>query len=448
MSTLCIIGAGSAEFTARIAGDLLRLPEFRDIHFALHDIDGDRLRTAEHVVGTLAEKLRATPKISANIDRRQALQGADFVITTIQIGGYRPATVADFAIPKKYGLRQTIGDTLGIGGIMRGLRTIPVLNAIARDIADVCPKALWMQYVNPMAMTMIAIHREFPELRAVGLCHSVQGTAEMLAQDAGVDLADVEFHCAGINHVAFYTTFEKRLSDGRREDLYPRLRTRGVEILADRATAARPPEIHGRVLSEKVRYEVLRLLGYFVTESSEHFAEYVPWFIKKSRPDLLEKFDIPLDEYTARCEAAERLWHEFEKNPPSPSDSLSKEYAAPIMQAALGGPAARFNGNVPNEGWITSLPAEACVEVPCHMNTDGICPQKCTPLPPQLAALMRTNINVQLLTAEAALTGKREHIYHAALLDPHTAAELAPDEIYKMTDELIAAHGGLLPQFN
>ena len=447
MTKLCIIGAGSAEFTIRIVGDLLRLPEFRAMHIALTDIDGKRLRTAERLVTDLAAGLGASPKITAHADRRQALRGADFVQTTIQVGGYRPATVTDFAIPKKFGLRQTIGDTLGIGGIMRGLRTIPVINAIAADIADICPRAWWLQYVNPMAMLMIGIHREFAGINAVGLCHSVQGTAEMLAYDVGVSPHEISFHCAGINHLAFYTEFAHRDAAGELHDLYPRLRAHGEKVLAGRATATRDAEIHGRVLSEKVRYETLRLLDYFVTESSEHFAEYVPWFIKNSRPDLIAKFEVALDEYPARCEAAEKIWRENEGV--SLPTAASREYAASIMQAVTGNAAAaKFNGNVANAGWLCDLPADACVEVPCEIDGDGLRPTVCAKLPPQLAALMRTNINVQLLTVEAALTKKRAHIYHAALLDPHTAAELAPDEICKMVDELIVAHGDLLPRFN
>ena len=442
MTTLCIIGAGSAEFTARIAGDLLRLDEFRSMHFSLHDIDGERLQAAERIVLSIAGHLGAKPKVSAHADRRKALQGADFVLTTVQVGGYRPATVTDFEIPKKYGLRQTIGDTLGIGGIMRGLRTIPVLNSVAADIADICPDALWMQYVNPMAMCMIAIHRAHAGVRAVGLCHSVQGTAKMLARDAGEDVGDVEFDCAGINHVAFYTKFALR-RNGKVEDLYPRLRAKGAKILAGEESAAREAEIHGGVLSEKARYEVLRLFGYFVTESSEHFSEYVPWFIRRERPELIKQFDIPLDEYPARCEAAERMWHEgaFDK-PAQPSD----EYAPVIMRAMVTNTPALVHGNVPNAArLIAGLPEEACVEVPCDVGSSGVRPRAVAALPPQLSALMRTNINVQLLIAEAALTGRREYVYHAALLDPHTAAELAPDDICKMTDELIAAHGDLIP---
>jgi len=464
VSALCIIGAGSAEFTARIISDLLRLDEFRRMRIVLHDIDGERLRAATDIAHALAARLKASPTIVAQANRKRALSGADFVQTTIQVGGYKPATVTDFDIPKKYGLRQTIGDTLGIGGIMRGLRTIPVINAIAADIAQVCPRALWLQYVNPMAMLMMAVQRKFAGLRAVGLCHSVQGTANMLADDLGEDLADIDYHCAGINHMAFYTRFVKRGIDGDGdEDLYPRLRAKAEEILDGRAVAARKAEVHGGVLAEKVRYEVLRLLGYFVTESSEHFAEYVPWFIKRAQPELIARYEIPLDEYPARCEAADKLWRagasavvdmniaagdgDVGDGDAGDGDGLSGEYAPLIMRAAAGGTPVTVNGNVANDGWIPQLPADACVEVPCAIDADGVRPQTCDALPPQLTALMRTNINVQLLTVEAALMRKREHIYHAALLDPHTAAELSVDAIRDMVDELIDAHGELLPKF-
>ena len=451
MTSLCIIGAGSAEFTARIVGDLLRMDAFRRMRIVLHDIDGERLRAAENITRELAARHKAAPRITAEPDRRRALRGADFVQTTIQVGGYKPATVTDFEIPKKYGLRQTIGDTLGIGGIMRGLRTIPVINAIAADIAEVCPQALWLQYANPMAMIMIALQREFAGLRAVGLCHSVQGTARMLAADLGEDLSDIDYRCAGINHMAFYTKFVKRGERGGGEDLYPRLRARADAILAGDAVAAREAEIHGRILAEKVRYEVLRLLGYFVTESSEHFAEYVPWFIKQSRPELIARYDIALDEYPARCEAADKLWRagpDAVAAAAESADDLSGEYAPHIMRAAVGGASATFNGNVANADLIPELPADACVEVPCDIDARGLRAQACANLPPQLTALMRTNVNVQLLTTEAALTRKREHIRHAALLDPHTAAELTVDEVCEMVDELIDAHGDLLPAFN
>jgi len=459
VTNLCIIGAGSAEFTARILGDLLRLDEFRRMRIVLHDIDGERLRAATDIAHALAARLSAAPTIIAEADRKRALSGADFVQTTIQVGGYQPATVTDFDIPKKYGLRQTIGDTLGIGGIMRALRTIPVINAIAADIAQVCPRALWLQYVNPMAMLMMALQREFAGLRAVGLCHSVQGTAQMLADDLGESIADIDYHCAGINHMAFYTRLVKRGAHGD-EDLYPRLRAKAEEILAGDATAARAPEIHGGVLAEKVRYEALRMFGYFVTESSEHFAEYVPWFIKRAHPELIARYEIPLDEYPARCQAADKLWRagpgavvDMNIAAAGAGDGLSGEYAPLIMRAVPGGARATFNGNVANADaggakLIPGLPRNACVEVPCAIDARGLRPQGCAALAPQLTALMRTNINVQLLTVEAALTRKREHIVHAALLDPHTAAELSVDAIRAMVDELIDAHGELLPKFN
>ena len=460
MTSLCIIGAGSAEFTARIVGDLLQLDEFRRMRIVLHDIDGERLRAAENIARALAARHKAAPEIIAEANRKRALRGADFVQTTLQVGGYQPATVTDFESPKRYGLRQTIGDTLGIGGIMRGLRTIPVINAVAADIAEVCPDALWLQYVNPMAMLMMALQREFAGLRAVGLCHSVQGTVRMLADDLGEDIDAIDYRCAGINHMAFYTRLVKR-GDGGDEDLYPRLRAKADAILAGDAVAARTPEIHGRVLAEKVRYEVLRLFGYFVTESSEHFAEYVPWFIKRARPELIARFDIPLDEYPARCAAADKLWRAGPEaiaaaasdavkatNAADAANELSGEYAPHIMRAVAGGRPAQFNGNVGNDNLIPDLPRDACVEVPCAIDARGLRAQACADLPPQLTALMRTNVNVQLLTVEAVLTRKREHIVHAALLDPHTAAELTVDEICAMVDELIEAHGDWLPAFN
>ena len=446
MIKFCIIGAGSAEFTRRIVGDVLRVPEFKRMHLALMDIDGERLQAARRIVAGLASQCKASPAITVHRERKPALAGADFVQTSIQVGGYKPATVADFAIPKKYGLRQTIGDTLGIGGIMRGLRTIPVLFAIAEDIAACCPRALWLQYVNPMAINMIALGRAHGGVRAVGLCHSVPGTVAMLARDLGEPPDSIQYRCAGINHMAFYTKLAKRRADGTEEDLYPRLRAHAARVVNGEAPSSRAPEIHGRQLAEKVRYEVLLRLGYFVTESSEHFAEYVPWFIKPRRPDLIKKYQIPLDEYPARCRAAERQWREAERaagqEPPPPSN----EYAAPIIRAMALGGVAEIYGNVPNrDGLIPNLPRETCVEVPCMVDRGGIAPRPAPPLPRQLAALMQTSINVQLLVVEAALSGRREHVYHAAMLDPLTAATLPPDDICEMTDELLAAHGDSMP---
>jgi alpha-galactosidase len=417
MPKIAFIGAGSTVFTRNLIKDVLSMPELADnATFALMDIDAERLRVSERVT----RQLGAT-RVKATLDRRAALDGADYVVTSFQIGGL-PATRIDFEVPKRFGLRQTIADTLGVGGIMRGLRTIPVLLDVARDMEERCPDALLLQYVNPMAMLCWALAEASP-IRAVGLCHSVQHTAGELATDLGVPAEELEYHVAGINHVAFFLRLER---DG--EDLYPALH-RIVE--------------EGRVPDDnRVRYEVMRRLGHFVTESSEHFAEYVPWFIKSHRPDLIERFNIPLDEYIRRSErAAADPW-----DVPAAADR-SEEYGADIIRACETGEPFRFNGNVRNmhagRRLIDDLPADCCVEVPCVASSRGIEPQRVGALPRQLAALMQTNVSVQGLTVQAALTGRREPVYHAAMLDPHTAAELPPDEIATLVDELLAAHGDI-----
>jgi alpha-galactosidase len=403
----------------------------------LHDIDTDRLKTSEIVTRRLAKSLNLDISIQASTDRRAMLREADYVILMMQVGGFRPATVTDFEIPKKYGLRQTIADTLGIGGIMRGLRTIPVLEEILQEMEDLCPDATLLNYVNPMVMLCMAINRIAPERKMVGLCHSVQGTAEELAKDLGEELKEINYFCAGINHMSFYLRFEK-VQKGEREDLYPRL----MEI----AQSERMPK------ENRVRYEMLKRLGYFVTESSEHFAEYTPWFIKRDRPDLIEGFNIPLDEYITRCENQISEWDQLRRDLEDESVKLdvcqSHEYAASIINAMETGVSSIINGNVPNQDIISNLPSDISVEVPCQIDRNGIQPLHVGNLPPQLAALIMTNVNVQQLTVEAAMTGKREYIYHAAMMDPHTAAELSIDEIWKLVDELIEAHGAMLPKFH
>jgi alpha-galactosidase len=399
-----LIGAGSTVFARTLIGDVLSFPELRDgLTISLMDIDADRLRATERMTAA------AGVPVDARLDRRAALDGADYVLAMFQVGGYRPATVIDFEVPKRFGLRQTIGDTVGIGGIMRGLRTIPVLLDVCRDMEEVCPEALLLQYVNPMAMLCWAVARATP-IRSVGLCHSVQGTARDLAVDLGVD--KLEYLCAGINHLAFYLELRHR---GR--DVYPELRAK-TDI----------PDWN------RVRYEVLHHFGYFCTESSEHLAEYVPWFIKSARPELIGEFNIPLDEYLRRCE--EQL---AQPVPETVGAERSDEYGAHIIHALETGRPFTFNGNVMNEGLIDNLP-RCCVEVPCVADSSGITPQAVGALPPQLAALMRTNINVQELTVEAALSGDRDHAYHAAMLDPHTAAELSLREIHDLVDQLLEAH--------
>ena len=449
MTKLTIIGAGSTVFTKNIVVDLLTIEKFKSIEIALMDIDRNRLDKTYELLEIISKKLNAKPIITKHTNRKDALINADYVQTTIQVGGYKPSTVIDFEIPKKYGLQQTIADTLGIGGIMRGLRTIPVLLDIAKDINTVCPKAIWMQYVNPMSANMIAINKLYPNLKSIGLCHSVQGTAEMLAKDLNENIEDINYLCAGINHMAFYQKFEKK-STG--EDLYPKLKLLAEKIVNNELLSNRTKEefYTNKKLHEKVRYEILRRFGFFVTESSEHFAEYVPWFIKQNREDIINKYKIPINEYIDRCEISEKFWQKINNDIGTIAEEKiqrSNEYASYIMDSISNNKTTTVYGNVINNGLINNLPDNCCVEVPCIIKNNKFNPQKIGKLPEQLAALMRTNINVHLLTAEAALTEKKEHIYHAAMLDPLTSANLSIDEIYSMTDELIEAHKKLLPKY-
>lgn len=433
---VAIIGAGSTVFMRNIVRDLLQQPALISTHIALQDIDSKRLQESQLVARQIISALKVPATVSASMERREVLQGADVVITMFQVGGYKPSTVIDFDIPKKYGLRQTIADTLGIGGIMRGLRTVPVLVDIARDMRELCPHALLMNYVNPMAILSLAVQRMVPEIQYVGLCHSVQGTAEELAYDLGVEPANLVYTCAGINHMAFYNQFTQRLPDGSTEDLYPRLKAL--------AAAGKVPD------GNRVRYEILRKFGYFVTESSEHFAEYSPWFIKRDRPDLIEKFNIPLDEYPRRCEKQMADWAAELQRIETEHDieiKQSREYAASIINSLATGEPSVIYGNVLNKGLIDNLPADCAVEVACLVDRNGVQPVKFGRVQPQLAALMRTNINVQQLTVEALMAEDPEYIYHAAYLDPHTSAELDLDQIHDLVDDLRRAHGDWLPQF-
>ena len=438
MSKIALIGAGSTIFAQRLIGDILLTPELaKDTQIALHDINEDRLRTSEIVTRRITEKLGLKTLVFSSTDRREVLAGSDYVIFMMQVGGYKPSTVIDFEIPKKYGLRQTIADTLGVGGIMRALRTIPVIRDILRDMEEVCPHAIILNYVNPMAMLCMAINQISPGMKMVGLCHSVQGTAEQLANDLNENIEDVDYFCAGINHMSFYLRFEKK-QNGIKQDLYPRLRE-----IAEQGSMPK---------DNLVRYEMLKRLGFFVTESSEHFSEYTPWFIKRDRPDLIEKFNIPLDEYITRCEKQISEWDEQRVSLENKNQSIevcqSHEYAASIINGLENDKEVTINGNVSNEGLIDNLPGNISVEVPCLINTNGIQPVRVGALPTHLAALMMTNINVQQLTVEASLSGKKEHVYHAAMLDPHTAAELSVDEIWHLVDDLLEAHGEMIPKLN
>ena len=435
MPKIAFIGAGSTVFAKNLIGDVLSFPELAGSTIALHDIDETRLHTSTVMAGKVADALGVTPRIEATTDRRAVLEGADYVLAMFQIGGYKPATVIDFEVPKRYGLRQTIADTLGVGGIMRGLRTIPVLLDICADMEALCPDALLLNYVNPMAVLCWAVERA-TTIKSVGLCHSVQGTAEQLARDLRVPLAEINYLCAGINHMAFYLRFE-RVTEAGREDLYPSLH--------QLAAAGRAPAWN------HVRYDLLQRFGYFVTESSEHLAEYVPWYIKRDRPDLIDRYNIPLDEYITRCENQINAWDQmrvvFEAEDIPLAVERTHEYAADIIHSLETGVPRVIYGNVSNRGLIDNLPQGCCVEVPCLVDRNGVQPTHVGLLPPQLAALMQTNINVQALTVEAALTGRREHIYHAAMLDPHTAAELDPDQVFALVDDLIEAHGEWLPSY-
>ena len=429
--TFTFIGAGSTVFAENLMGDILSYPELNGCTFNLFDINDERLKTSEIVARKLVDHFKAPAQVQTFTDRREALRGARYVICMFQIGGYKPGTVIDFEIPKKYGLRQTIADTLGIGGIFRGLRTIPELLNVVRDMEEICPDALFLNYVNPMAMNCWAIAESSP-IKTVGLCHSVQHTSWELSQDIDVPVEEIDYIVGGINHYAFYLKFERN-----GEDLYPKIR----QVLDE----GRAPEWN------RVRYELFKRTGYFVTESSEHFAEYGPWFIKRDRPDLIEDFNIPLDEYISRCERQISKWdamrQEYEGESPI-EHKRTDEYASRIVLGMETGTPQRIYGNVQNGGLISNLPDDCCVEVPCLVDRNGIQPTRVGELPVHLAALMQTNINVQRLTVEAALTGKRDHIYHAAMLDPHTSAELDLDQIWHLVDDLIEAHGDYLPEYH
>ena len=441
---ITFIGAGSTVFMKNIVGDVLQRPSLAGATIALMDINPERLEESAVIAGKLISTLVVPARVETYSDQRAALSGADFVVVCFQIGGYDPCTITDFEVPKKLGLRQTIADTLGIGGIMRGIRTVPHLWSICEDMLEVCPEAIMLQYVNPMAINTWAIAAKYPTIKQVGLCHSVQGTAYELARDLDVPVSSLRYRAAGINHMAFYLNFEQRLEDGTYKNLYPDL------VRAYREGRAPKPSHWNSRQNNKVRYEMLTRLGYFVTESSEHFAEYVPWFIKEGREDLIEKFGIPLDEYPKRCIEQIARWKEEAaryKTANTVEIRESHEYASEIMNSRWTGETSVIYGNVRNTGLITSLPEGCAVEVPCLVDHNGIQPTHIGALPPQLTALIRTNVNVQELTVQALLTENREHIYHAAMMDPHTAAELDLDQIWSLVDDLLLAHDDWLPEW-
>lgn len=433
MSKIVFLGAGSTVFAKNVLGDCMLTPALQDFEIALYDINPDRLRDSEIMLNNIRETSGSTCRIVSYSDRKEALRGAKYVINAIQVGGYDPCTITDFEIPKKYGLRQTIADTLGIGGIFRNLRTIPVLEEFAADMREVCPDALFLNYTNPMAV-LTNYMNTYAGVKTVGLCHSVQQCIPGLFDSLGIEKEGVKAKIAGINHMAWLLEVSR---DG--VDLYPEIKRR-----------AKQKQEEGKHW-DMVRYELMFRFGYYVTESSEHNAEYHPYFIKRNYPELIEKFNIPLDEYPRRCIDQIERWSKM-RNELVENKNLehhrSHEYASYILEAIEADVPFKIGGNVMNTGLITNLPREACVEVPCLVDRSGITPTYVGDLPPQLAALNRTNINTQLLTLEAAATKKKEHIYHAALLDPHTAAELSIDDIVSLCDDLIEAHGDWLPKFN
>ncbi|MGG1313624.1 alpha-glucosidase/alpha-galactosidase [Cohnella laeviribosi] len=431
MSKITFLGAGSTVFAKNVLGDCMLTPALQGFELALFDIDAERLADSANMLNNLKASTGSTCTVKAYADRREALRGAKYVVNAIQVGGYDPCTITDFEIPKKYGLRQTIADTVGIGGIFRNLRTIPVMLDFARDIQDVCPDAWFFNYTNPMAVLTNAMNT-LGGVRTVGLCHSVQVCVPHLFESLGMDPTGVQAKIAGINHMAWLLEVSKN-----GVDLYPEIKRRAAE---------KQKEKH----HDMVRFELMLRFGYYVTESSEHNAEYHPYFIKRSYPELIERFNIPLDEYPRRCVDQIARWKEMREslvNNRNLTHERSHEYASYIFEAMETNVPFKIGGNVMNTGLIPNLPKEACVEVPCLVDASGVTPTYVGDLPPQCAALNRTNINTQLLTLEAARTGKKEHIYHAAMLDPHTSAELSIDDIVALCDDLIEAHGDWLPAF-
>lgn len=439
MIKITFMGAGSTIFARNVLGDCMCTPALRDCEIALYDIDETRLEESEIILSAINKNIndgRSVIKTFLGVEnRKEALRGANFVVNAIQVGGYDPCTIIDFEIPPKYGLRQTIADTLGIGCIMRGLRTIPVMKEFADDMEEVCPDAWFLNYTNPMAI-LTGYMQRYTKIKTVGLCHSVQVCSQYLLKNLDMEdkLEGRKELIAGINHMGWLL----EIYDKEGNDLYTEIRKRAAEKNAT--------EKHW----DMVRYEYIKHLGYYCTESSEHNAEYNPLFIKSKYPELIEKFNIPLDEYPRRCINQIAGWEKEKENILKNGEvthKRSSEYASYIMEAIVTDKPFKIGGNVINSGLIDNLPADACVEVPCMVDAMGVNPCHVGKLPPQLAAMNMTNINPQLLTIEAAVTKKKEHVYQAAMLDPHTAAELSIDDIIAMCDELIEVHGEYMKDY-
>ena len=445
MNKITFMGAGSTVFVRNVLGDCMCSDALKDWEYALYDIDATRLEESYEIISAMNETKGGHARITRHLgveNRKEALRGARFVINAIQVGLYDPCTIIDFEVPKKYGLRQTIGDTLGIGGIMRALRTIPVMDDFAKDMREVCPNALFLNYTNPMAMLSGYMQR-YTGIETVGLCHSVQVCSEKLLKKLGMEdkLEGRRELIAGINHMGWLLELEDK--DGN--DLYPEVRRRALE--KNEAAMKDGAEKH----DDMVRMDYIRRFGYYCTESSEHNAEYNMYYIKSKYPELIERYNIPLDEYPRRCVNQIAGWAKERdelKTGKHLDHQRTKEYASYIMESIVNNTPYEIGGNVLNKGGlIENLPQDACVEVPCLVNGKGVHPCRVGRLPVQCAAMNMTNINVQLLTIEAAVTRKKEHIYQAAMLDPHTGSELDMDTIVHMVDDLIDAHGSWLPQY-
>ena len=433
---ITFVGAGSTVFARNVIGDCILTPELGDFDVCLFDIDPKRLDESYQILSNINKTANGKAHITQTLDRETAFRGADFVVNAIQVGLYDPCTITDFEVPKKYGLRQTIADTLGIGGIFRALRTIPVMKAYADDMERWCPNALFLNYTNPMAM-LAGYMQRYTNIRTVGLCHSVQGCASGLLGTLGMDeyIDNCRWKIAGINHQAWLLEIE----DLKGNDLYPEIKRRAED------------PAYNTDRNDLVRLKIMKEFGYYVTESSEHTSEYTPYFIKDKYPELIEQYKIPLDEYPRRCINQINGWNEMR-------DSLLKdshiehqkthEFASYIIRAVLEDKPYRIHGNVLNTGLITNLPQNACVEVPVLVDRNGLNPCYVGDLPEQFAALNRTNINVQLLTIKSAETLQKSYIYQAAMLDPHTSSELSIDDIKSLCDDLIEAHGDWLPKYH
>ena len=445
MNKITFMGAGSTVFVRNVLGDCMCSDALKDWEYALYDIDATRLEESYEIISAMNETKGGHARITKHLgveNRKEALRGARFVINAIQVGLYDPCTIIDFEVPKKYGLRQTIGDTLGIGGIMRALRTIPVMDDFAKDMREVCPNALFLNYTNPMAMLSGYMQR-YTGIETVGLCHSVQVCSEGLLKKLGMEdkLEGRRELIAGINHMGWL--LELKDKDGN--DLYPEIRRRALE--KNEAAMKDGAEKH----DDMVRMDYIRRFGYYCTESSEHNSEYNMFYIKSKYPELIERYNIPLDEYPRRCVNQIAGWAKERdelKTGKHLDHQRTKEYASYIMESIVTNTPYEIGGNVLNKGGlIENLPQDACVEVPCLVNGMGVHPCHVGRLPVQCAAMNMTNINVQLLTIEAAVTRKKEHIYQAAMLDPHTGSELDMDTIVRMVDDLIETHGSWLPQY-